>query len=68
MTVSTDHSFSTLGAYPLCKDAKGFMRFDGDADSPIRSSKSEKHDVFRTLNVVMFEGGVVEAAGEQELV
>jgi hypothetical protein len=41
------------------------LRFDGDADSPIGTSKSEKHDVFRTLNVVMmFGGGVVDVAGK----
>ena len=43
------------------------MRFDGDANSPIGPSKSEKHSNFRTLSVAMLVG-VVDAAGKKDLV
>ena len=57
------HSFSAMQAYLFCKDVEGIPWLDVDTDSPIGTSKSEKHDVcwdFRYCGIRIVGGNEVK--------
>jgi hypothetical protein len=54
-------------AYLVSKYFKGFFRFDGDADHPVGTAKSEKHGVVGALVYVILRGQKMELRNQMSV-